>query len=116
MVNIEKQKLVELYNKSNVFVSTSIAETFGLAQCEAMMCGVPVVATSNGGIDDFISKENGIKVPLRDFHAVAESILKIKDGSISFDRHKIRESVKRKYGKQVFKKKLEDLCTLTLKS
>ena len=50
---VPKEDMKAYYNKSSVFVSTSIAETFGMAQCEAMMCGIPVIATANGGIDDF---------------------------------------------------------------
>jgi glycosyltransferase involved in cell wall biosynthesis len=94
------------YNKSDVFVSTSIAETFGVAQCEAMMCGVPVIATANGGIDDMISEKNGIKIPIQDYKALAKAILQIKNKEVQFKPDEIRNSVIGKFGKDAFKNKL----------
>ena len=51
---VNKSDMVNYYNQSDVFISTSIAETFGMSQCEALMCGIPVISTSNGGIDDIL--------------------------------------------------------------
>jgi glycosyltransferase involved in cell wall biosynthesis len=90
-------------------VSTSIAETFGVAQCEAMMCGVPVIATANGGIDDFISNENGIKIPIQDYEALADAIMKIKNREIVFDKNVVRNSVLNKYGSDAFSKRLKNI-------
>jgi len=103
---VERKKMPEFYNKSDVFVSTSIAETFGVAQCEAMMCGIPVIATANGGIDDIITEKNGIKIPIQDFEALAIAILKIKNSEITFDSVEIRNSVINKFGNTAFKNKL----------
>jgi glycosyltransferase involved in cell wall biosynthesis len=43
----------ELYNKSSIFLSSSLAEGFCLPAAEAMMSGCAVVATDCGGIRDF---------------------------------------------------------------
>lgn len=103
---VHRERMPEYYNKSDVFVSTSIAETFGVAQCEAMMCGVPVIATANGGIDDMISEKNGIKIPIQDYKALAKAILQIKNKEVQFKPNEIRNSVINKFGKDAFKKKL----------
>lgn len=103
---VSKEKMVDYYNVSDVFVTTSIAETFGMAQCEAMMCGIPVIATANGGIDDFISSNNGIKIQIGDFLSLAENIIKIKIGELKFNRNDVRNSVLNKYGKESFMKRL----------
>jgi len=76
---VKREKMPEYYNRSDVYISTSIAETFGVANCEAMMCGTPVISTANGGIDDIISDGSGIKIPLRDESALAKAMLKIKN-------------------------------------
>lgn len=68
-----------------------------------------MVATDNGGINDFISDKNGIKVPLWDAEAIANSILKIKNGEIKFDKHEVRESVIKKFGTEAFKKRMISL-------
>lgn len=106
---VERIKMPFYYNKCNVFVSTSIAETFGVAQCEAMMCGLPVIATANGGIDDIINDSNGIKIPIQDHEALANAIIKIKNSEIQFKPEIIRSSVINKFGPVAFKSKILEI-------
>jgi len=103
--HVEREKMPEIINTCDVLVSTSIAETFGIACCEAMMCGVPVISTANGGIDEMISEKNGIKIPIRDEKALAAAILQIKNKVITFNPDEIRNSVVDKFGRKAFKTK-----------
>lgn len=48
----------DLYNRSSVFVSSSLAEGFCLPAAEAMASGCAVVATDCGGILDFAQNEH----------------------------------------------------------
>lgn len=57
--NIPYDKLVNLYNQCNVFVSSTRAESFNLPCLEAMACGLPVITTNFGGQIDYVNKENG---------------------------------------------------------
>lgn len=43
----------DIYNRSRVFINSSIVEGFGVACIEAMACGAALVTTSNGGSDDY---------------------------------------------------------------
>lgn len=106
---VDRDKMPEIYNKCDVLVSTSIAETFGIACCEALMCGVPVIATANGGIDEMLTKQNGIKVPIGDYGAVVRAILQIKNKDVAFNPEEIRNSVINKFGTTVFKNKIKDI-------
>lgn len=59
--------LIELYQSSDLFVSTSWREGFGLPPLEAMACGCPVVTTNSGGITQFARDgENCLIVPVKD--------------------------------------------------
>ncbi|MBO7502142.1 MAG: glycosyltransferase, partial [Paludibacteraceae bacterium] len=54
-----KEEVVEMLNRSDVFVSSSHLETFGVAALEAICCGVPVLSTDSGGPREFINESNG---------------------------------------------------------
>lgn len=54
-----KDEIVEALNQSDVFVSSSHLETFGVAALEAICCGIPVLATDSGGPREFITEHNG---------------------------------------------------------
>lgn len=51
--NATRHRLVEEYQKADVFLSTSRTEGFFLPGLEAMACGCPVVMTDSGGIRDY---------------------------------------------------------------
>lgn len=99
---VDRADLPAYYRNSDLFVSTSIAETFGVAMREAMTTGVPVVSTANGGIEDTLNEHNGIKVNIRDYEAVADAIIRIKTGAVTFDPEAVRSSVVARYGKEAF--------------
>lgn len=106
--------IVELFQQSDVFLSTSVNETFGIATLEAMFCGTPVVSTRNGGIEDFMTPDNGILCDIVDSQAISKAILSIIEGKKAFDPEKVRNSVIHKYGKEAFKMRLKRLYDETI--
>jgi glycosyltransferase involved in cell wall biosynthesis len=71
------QELVdEIYNTSRVFLCTSWVEGFGLANVEAMACGVALVTTNNGGSNDYAyHDETALVAPGGDAAALTEHII-----------------------------------------
>jgi glycosyltransferase involved in cell wall biosynthesis len=60
---------------SDVFVSTSQHEGFGLVFLDAMAFGLPVICYDHGGQEDFLSNgETGALLPLNDLEAFARAI------------------------------------------
>jgi len=67
-----------LLHDTDVYVQCSRAEGFGTMVLQAMAYGVPVVATSTGGILSLVRHgENGYLVPVGDAEALAEHIIKL---------------------------------------
>lgn len=61
-----------------VFVNPAMIEPFGLTLIEASACGLPIVATNNGGPVDIVANcENGILIDASKPHEIAEALLSI---------------------------------------
>jgi len=56
--SVEHNKMPSVYAEFGYFVAPSRTEAQGVAMCEAMACGLPVVATNVGGIPEFV--KNGV--------------------------------------------------------
>ena len=77
--NIEKNELIKLYQKSNVFAMPSIyGESFGIVLLEAMSSKTPVVATKQGGIKEIIThKKTGLLIEKNKPKKLAQNILNL---------------------------------------
>jgi glycosyltransferase involved in cell wall biosynthesis len=65
----------ELYDRFGYFVAPSRVEAQGVAMCEAMACGLPVIATNVGGIPEFVkNEENGLLIPPENPHVLREAV------------------------------------------
>jgi glycosyltransferase involved in cell wall biosynthesis len=65
----------EFWISKDVAVVPSLTEAFGLVALEALACGVPVVATTAGGLKEIvIDGECGLLVPPGDTAALARAL------------------------------------------
>jgi glycosyltransferase involved in cell wall biosynthesis len=72
---IEHERLPTIYNKYGLFIAPSRTEAQGVAMCEAMACGLPVIATRVGGIPEFVKDNvNGLLVPSEDYLKLRKAI------------------------------------------
>ncbi len=77
---VKNRDIPTLIRESDVFVAPSITtrkweEQVGMANLQAMACGVPVVSTRSGAIPEYVPNgEAGILVPEQDPEALAEAI------------------------------------------
>jgi L-malate glycosyltransferase len=64
----------------DIFVSAAREEAFGIVMIEAMMFGLPVVATESEGAREIIEDDkSGILIPIEDERAMANAILSLLD-------------------------------------
>ena len=74
MPGIQKD-VCSFLQRAHIYVSASRSEGLPLSILEAMACGLPVVATSAGGMVDIVkSGINGIVVPIDDRKALTEAL------------------------------------------
>ena len=75
---IPKEKLIEEYRKSDIFVMPSFTESFGLVYAEAMSQGLPVVYSKGQGFDhQFAEGTVGYHVDSHDAKDVADGIERV---------------------------------------
>ncbi|SRR6266496_1929650 len=70
----ERQDISQLLASSDVFASSSHREGLPLSVLEAMMAGLPIVATSVGDIPNVVTKETGVVVPPHQPEMLAEAL------------------------------------------
>lgn len=62
-------------SQSDIYLLPSLHEGFGVCLLEAMYCGLPIVATNNGGQTDFlIDGKNALLIPVKNWEILAEKI------------------------------------------
>ncbi|WP_186755696.1 glycosyltransferase [Echinicola salinicaeni] len=110
--NLNNVELARLYNRSNLFVSSSLYETFGLAAREAMLSGIPVLTTDNGGIVDSINENTGRIVPVKDSKALADSIWKIYENYNNYQPELIRKHIINECGTETFRQKMSHFYSI----
>lgn len=76
-------ELADLMRRSNVFVSTSRWEGFGLPALEAMACGSAVISSSNGGCNEYaVDGYNCLMYESGDINHLKSLILKLSEDEI----------------------------------
>lgn len=70
--------MAHLYQKADLFVSTSWLEGFSLPPLEAMACGTAVVTTNSGGVLDYCKhNKTAIIVKKKNPYSIAKGILQV---------------------------------------
>jgi glycosyltransferase involved in cell wall biosynthesis len=74
----DPKRMALYYQAADVYALPALAESFGKTITEAMACGIPVVASSAGGIPEQISDGiTGYLVPISDVGAMAGAIQRL---------------------------------------
>lgn len=74
-----QNELFKYYNNCDIFVLPSIQDGFGMVILQAMACGLPVICSTNTGIENVLTKngEEGFIIPIRDPNAIVERVLEL---------------------------------------
>jgi glycosyltransferase involved in cell wall biosynthesis len=73
-----RQDVVDVLRQADIFLLPSTSEGFSISTVEAMMAGVPIIATRSGGPEEIISDgKTGLLIPIRDPDAIVSAIQRL---------------------------------------
>jgi glycosyltransferase involved in cell wall biosynthesis len=115
--NIENENFLTLtYSAADAFLSFSNEESFGLCAAEALLCGLPVISTPVGIMEDVVKDGfNGYltkSFEVDEFYCTLKKLLLLEEG---FSNTKIRESAIKHFSLMAQTKKYLDLYEGVLK-
>lgn len=108
---LENGDLVAAYQSAAFMVMFSYYENMPVVISESLSCGLPVLATSVGGIPEYITSANGRLVSAGDETALLNAICFMLDHSSDFDRNQIRQNAVEIFSKQAIANKFREFYT-----
>ena len=76
---------------------------------ESLSCGLPVIATSVGGIPEYINRTNGKLISAGDETGLFEAISFMLEHYTDFDKQQIRADAVKVFSREAVSKKLSEL-------
>lgn len=110
-----KEEIISFLSKSDVFVLPSRSETFGVVYVEAMALGLPVIATVCNGPEEFVTKTDGLLIPVNDVDALADAIKYMFEHYDQYDRKRIADDCKNRFSPEIIARQLTQIFEQTVK-
>jgi glycosyltransferase involved in cell wall biosynthesis len=101
---LNREQVRQQMQNCDVFVLSSLHETFGVVVGEAMACGKPVISTRCGGPEFIVNEETGILVDVANAQALADAMSEFIAGRAHFDPQTVRTSVVDRFSPEMFVK------------
>jgi glycosyltransferase involved in cell wall biosynthesis len=73
-------ELAEIFTASDVYINTTLEDTFPTVNLESLACGTPVITFNTGGSPEAIDDNTGMVVSKRNINAMYEAVKKICNG------------------------------------
>lgn len=78
-----REDVWDILKQADIFLLPSVSEGFSISTVEAMMAGVPVIASRSGGPEEIIThEEDGLLIPAKDSEAIVGAISVLRDRSL----------------------------------
>ncbi len=101
---LNREQVRQHMQECDVFVLSSLHETFGVVVGEAMACGKPVISTRCGGPEFIVTEDNGLLVDVADPQGLADAMSDFVAQRTHFDPQTVRSSVVNRFSPEMFVK------------
>ena len=109
-----RSELSLMMKDANAFVLASRSETFGVVYIEAMLTGMPVIATQCGGPEEFVNENNGILIPTDDIDSLVKALTAMRLNINKYNVAKISQECNERFSPQSIAKEIvrqyEKIC------
>ena len=103
---LNRNEVAGILNEADVFLLSSISETFNISVLEALACGKPVITTQCGGINEMVTSENGFIIDIKDSNEMANIMEGFIENKYFFNPELISKKALSLFGETSFKKRL----------
>lgn len=111
-----RREIAKVYEKCDCYIMVSKSETFGVAYAEAILAGLPVIASNNGGANDFVNDENGLLINPDNPDEIKEAMEYMLNHHNKYDKQKMRKRIERNFSGSVIAKDIIGLYKEVLKN
>ena len=106
---LSRERVRDEMHRSNVFISSSHFESFGVALIEAASTGLPLIATNSGGPQSIINEDNGFLCEAGNSDSLAKVMEKVYFEYNKFNPELIRQNTVNKYSRAIISGIYHDL-------
>jgi len=106
---IENKLLTNYYSNYDFYLLNSNFETLNISAIEALMHGLPVVASKCGGPEDYLTEKNSIQVNTQDTNDLVRGIKEMIEKQETLNRREIKSEIEKLYNEKVVIESLKRL-------
>ena len=106
---ILRDKIVNEFNKCDIFVLPSRHESFGIVYIEALAMGRPIIATKCGGPEMIVNDLNGLLINTDDIYSLSKAIVYMYHNYKKYSNEVIREDFMYRFSKESIIQKYKNI-------
>jgi glycosyltransferase involved in cell wall biosynthesis len=104
--SLPKDEVANHLRDSDLFIFSSISEGLPVSILESLACGVPVLTSNCGGVDEIINEKNGKIYPVKDSKRLHSYLMEFIYSNTNYDNQKISQEIISHFGKTAFKNRI----------
>jgi glycosyltransferase involved in cell wall biosynthesis len=104
-----KQEVAEFMRRADIYVLSSLCETFSAPAIEALATGTPILATDCGGPEEFVSKHVGLLVPPGKADALYQGLDYMLDNLHRYSCEQISQYARERFSLEIVGEKLHTI-------